>query len=54
ARSFTTLNLKASFDQIQVREEDRHKTAFTWKNMQSMFVGGPIALKFPSAQFQES
>ena len=49
---FTSLDLKQSFHQIEISDEDRQITAFTWKNVQYMFCGSPFGIKTLTTNFQ--
>jgi hypothetical protein len=42
---FTVLDLLQSFTQWKINEADRHKTAFTYNNIQYMFIGAPFGTK---------
>eukprot|EP00733_Pompholyxophrys_punicea_P000127 Pompholyxophrys_punicea_v1_NODE_19_length_5902_cov_21.503677.p3 type:complete len:207 gc:universal NODE_19_length_5902_cov_21.503677:3288-2668(-) len=52
AKIFSTLDLESSFHQFLIKEEDRPKTAFTWRNIQYMFNGAPFGLKTLTSVFQ--
>ena len=52
ANVFSSLDLKAGFNQFSIAEEDQHKLAFTWDGVQYMFVGAPFGLAHLSSSFQ--
>lgn len=49
---FSRIDLRASFHQFQLKEEDQVKTTFTWRGTQYCFVGAPFGLKHVSSIFQ--
>ena len=49
---FSTLDLRQAYHRFPIAEEDRHKTAFTWNNMQYQFRGAPFGLKILPSHFQ--
>ena len=49
---FSTIDLASSYNQFEIVEEDREKTAFTWNNCQYMFAGAPFGLKTMTSIFQ--
>ena len=52
AQYFTTLDLKSAYHRFPIHKDDRHKTAFTWKNIQYVFARAPFGLKTLPAKFQ--
>jgi transposase InsO family protein len=52
SRIYSKIDLKQGFNQLLVKEEDRVKTAFTWKNQQYKFVGAPFGFKNIPSSFQ--
>ena len=48
----TEIDLRKSFNQIRVCEQDQIKTTFTWKGKKRMFAGAPFGLKPLSQIFQ--
>ena len=48
----TEIDLKKSFNQFPIAEEDRIKTTFTWRGKKYMFCGSPFGLKPLSQIFQ--
>jgi hypothetical protein len=49
---FTTLDLKAAYNRFLIAPEDRHKTCFTWQDMQYVFARAPFGLKTLPSIFQ--
>jgi len=49
---FTTLDLKAAYNRFLIASEDRHKTCFTWQDMQYVFARAPFGLKTLPSIFQ--
>ena len=49
---FSTIDLASSYNQFEIAEQDREKTAFTWNNCQYMFAGAPFGLKTMTSIFQ--
>jgi hypothetical protein len=45
SKIFSTLDYVHSFLQWKIATSDRHKTAFTWKNVRYQFLGAPFGLK---------
>lgn len=52
ATVFTTLDLAEGYHHLPVHPPDRHKLAFTWKNVQYVFSAAPFGLKHLPSQFQ--
>jgi len=49
---FTTLDLQAAYHRFLIAVEDRHKTCFTWQDMQYVFARAPFGLKTLPSIFQ--
>ena len=52
ASVYSCIDLKHSFHQLKIRDEDQCKTSFTWKGSQYMFIGAPFGLKILTSIFQ--
>jgi transposase InsO family protein len=52
AKVFSTLDLKTAFHRFMIHPKDQHKTTFTHKGIQYMFVGAPFGLKPLSSKYQ--
>ena len=52
ATVFSSLDLKNSYHQLPLREEDQCKTAFSWNGVQYKFRGAPFGIKTLPAIFQ--
>lgn len=46
------LDLKNGYNQFLIAEQDRHKSAFTWKGKRRHFVGAPFGFKHLTSHFQ--
>jgi transposase InsO family protein len=53
-RVCSRLDLKHGYHQLLVNEDDRNKTAFTWKSRQYVFIGAPFGIKTIPAHFQRT
>ena len=49
---YSCIDLKHSFHQLKIRDEDQCKTSFTWRGSQYMFIGAPFGLKILTSIFQ--
>ena len=49
---FSALDLKSGYNQFTVNETDRPKLAFTWNDVQYMFIGAPFGVTHLSSVFQ--
>jgi len=54
SKVFTTIDLTKAYHRFQIAEEDRHKTAFTWRNQQYAFRGAPFGIKTLPSIFQRA
>ena len=52
AQVFTTVDLRQAYHRFPIAVADRHKTAFTWGQVQYQFRGAPFGLKLLPSQFQ--
>jgi transposase InsO family protein len=49
---FSTIDLRKAYHRFRIRDEDQHKTAFTWRNRQYVFQGAPFGIKTLPSTFQ--
>ena len=49
---FSSLDLKAGYNQFTIKKEDHHKLAFFWEGIQYNFIGAPFGLKHLSSAYQ--
>jgi transposase InsO family protein len=54
SKVFSTIDLTKAYHRFEIAEEDRHKTAFTWKNVQYAFKGAPFGIKTLPSIFQRA
>ena len=52
AMVFSTLDLHQAYHRFPIAPADRHKTAFTWNDVQYQFCGAPFGLKTLPSHFQ--
>ena len=52
AKIFSVLDLQSAFHRFIIHSEHRHKTAFTWRGIQYVFVRAPFGLKTLPSKFQ--
>lgn len=48
----SSLDLRESYTQLLVKEQDQHKLTFTWNSVRYSWQGSPYGLKFLTAHFQ--
>jgi transposase InsO family protein len=54
SKVFSTIDLTKAYHRFEIAEEDRHKTAFTWRHVQYAFKGAPFGIKTLPSIFQRA